>query len=193
MSDLPVNVFGHAAHVREIKNNPLPSASLHLFPSAPHLSQLSSIQAVQDLLIFGFEVFDVGGRLRVLFQESGARVVTGGEEGHAGVVGEEAVGEGEVACGTGQMVGECVGHGLGSSPSPTRRMRSSGLKGMVGRRGAACDVGLLAVGVGFAACLESLGGRLNEPLWILDRFVLGIAHVHMVIRVRGALILEVSG
>lgn len=93
MPDLPIDILGHAAHVREIEDDPLPSASLHLFPAAASLSQLRSINAVEDLLVFVFDFFNIRGRLRVFSQESGAGVVACCEERSAGVVREKGVGK----------------------------------------------------------------------------------------------------
>lgn len=91
--DLPINIFGHTAHMREIEDDPLPSASLHHSPSAASLSQLRSIHAVEDFLAFDFYSFNIRCRLRVFFEEGGAGVVTCCEERRAGVVREEGVGE----------------------------------------------------------------------------------------------------
>lgn len=94
VSDLPIDILGHTAHMREIEDDPLPSAaSLHHFPSAAGLSQLRSIHAVEDFLVFDLDFFNIRGRLRVFFQEGGAGVVTCCEERSAGVVREKGVGE----------------------------------------------------------------------------------------------------
>lgn len=65
-----------------------------------------------------------------------------------------------------------------NSPSPTSRMRSSGLKGMVGGGGAACKAALLVAGAGFTVGLECRGTHLDDSLWVFDRFVFGIVHAH---------------
>lgn len=98
MPDLPIDILGHTSHMREIEDDPLPSASLHLFPTAASLSQLCSINAVEDLLVLDLDFFNIRGRLRVFLQESGAGVVTCCEERSTGVVREKGMGEGEVAC-----------------------------------------------------------------------------------------------
>lgn len=93
VSDLPINIFGHTAHMRKVEDDPLPSASLHHFPSAASLSQLRSIHAAEDFLVFHFDSFNIRCRLRVFFEEGGAGVVTCCEERRAGVVREEGVGK----------------------------------------------------------------------------------------------------
>ena len=88
-------------------------------------------------------------------------------------------------------VGVGVFLGGGNLPSPTRRMRSEGVKGMIGGGGVGWDAGFLAAGGGFAVGFGDLGGCLEEGFGAFCRFVLGIVRVHMVGRVYDALKLEV--
>lgn len=74
---------------------------------------------------------------------------------------------------------ECAwGISCGDSPSPTRRMWSSGLKGIVGGGGAVCEACLLVACAGFRVGLECRGADLDDSLWVFDRLAFGIVHVH---------------
>lgn len=135
ISDLTIYIFRQATHVWEIKHDPIEPSFAHLF--APFL-QLRCIHAVENFdFIFMLEGGNMRRRLGIFVHQSGPGVETRGHQGRAGVLHEERVREGEITLGESRVSSRAF---LGFwargkryyQPSPMRRMRCEGSKGMVG-------------------------------------------------------------